>query len=133
MEDFGDGSKNPAFMGALRAAFAASGLRQEDLGARIGYTQRGISGLLTGRSLPQTPQVTFRLEEALNLEPGALSRHVGYLPVGNDRLAVSVAEAILADAGLDDEARSLMLQTYEAMARMTRDRRANQRPLQEIG
>lgn len=58
--------------------------------------------------------VVFELERHLGERPGALSRILGYLPVGA-RSALSVRDAIADDAGLDDQGRRAVLAVYEVV------------------
>ncbi len=96
-----------AFGDALRGALAASGITQDDLAERMtadGHPvrQTAISQWITGRSEPDTPEVTFRVERALNVRPGSLSRHLGYLPVDAVRTITDLERAIDSDPRLSD-------------------------------
>lgn len=58
------------------------------------------------------------MEQLLGLEPGELSRHLGYLPIG---APPPVPLAIEADPGLSEDARRILLGTYRAAKQAGRD------------
>ena len=62
-----------AFGSALKAAREKSGLSQEELAARIDYSRVQVAFFETAVSTP-TLQALIRLEQALGLPPGELTR-----------------------------------------------------------
>lgn len=58
--------------------------------------------------------VVFELERHLGDRPGALSRILGYLPLGA-RSALSVRDAVADDPGLDDQGRRAVLAVYDVV------------------
>lgn len=68
------------------------------------------------------PDEVFALERVLDLVPGALSRLLGFLPLGA-RPVRSVPEAISADPQLTPDERDLLLVSYRSLrARRRRGR-----------
>lgn len=58
-------------------------------------------------------EFVFAAERVLSLPPGALSRHLGYLPI-NAKNIRTPADAIGADTKLSDETRRVLLRAYKA-------------------
>jgi hypothetical protein len=67
-----------------------------------------------GRSLAAGPG-----EGALELEPGTLSRLLGYLPItsGDDKTTLDVIEAIRQDARLGEHGQELLIAMYRQLVR----------------
>lgn len=65
---------------ALKAAREDQDLSQETLGRAIDSFQTRISSWETGRTEPE-PHSVFALERTLDLPPGSLSQHLGYIPI----------------------------------------------------
>jgi hypothetical protein len=63
--------------------------------ADLGATQRTVRSWARGERVPP-PTTVFALERHLNLPPGTLSTHLGYLPAGTD----DVSRGLQADATL---------------------------------
>ena len=72
--------KRKRFGRALRAARTAAGLSQTKLSVQIDKDQGIISDYEAGKTEPGVEAVVA-LEEALSLEPGSLSRYLGWIPV----------------------------------------------------
>lgn len=105
-----------AFSAALSDAMAAGGMTQEALAKRLGdVKQNSVSSWLGGRYEPKRETV-WRVEDVLGLEPGALSKHLGYIPVGAAP-SVSVEEAIAASSDLDEQAKQMLLGAVRAAKR----------------
>lgn len=68
---------------ALRAARLASGLSQARLSARIEKDQGMVSDYEAGKTEPGVETVAA-LEQALDVEPGSLSRYLGWVPADPD-------------------------------------------------
>lgn len=66
-----------------------------------------LSLWLSAKAEPSRRKV-FALEKVLGCKPGALSRHLGYLPI-NARDVVSVEDALEADGRISAEARRVLL------------------------
>lgn len=71
-----------------------------------------------GKATPK-PADLFALEETLDLGPGALSQHLGFLPVGARTEVRTVTEAIAADDQLTPDQKEILLATYAASVRLT--------------
>ena len=70
------------------------------------------------RSLP-VPAKVPNLERALELEPGTLSRLLGYLPItsGDDKTTLDVIEAIRRDTRLGEHGQELLIAMYRQLIR----------------
>lgn len=91
---------------------ATLGVRVAQLEGRDSvYTQPTVSGWLDNIDR-QPPTRIFLIEQALGCKPGAISRHLGYLPV-EAKAVRSVQDALAADARLDEVARRILLAAYE--------------------
>ena len=103
-----------AFGDELQRAMHAMNVNQLTLARKLKMTQSAISSWCTGAAEPRCETV-FAIERALRVEPGTLSRHLGYLPARPARREhVTVEQAILEDTALDASAQSALLATYEA-------------------
>lgn len=92
-----------AFAAALRAALDAWTGRDHEAATAAGISPERLSQYATGRHEPPRAAV-FALERVLKLKPGALSRHLGYLPV--DARAVRTFEDVVdTEPGLPDYVR----------------------------
>jgi transcriptional regulator with XRE-family HTH domain len=91
-------------------------LSQRELGKAAGVSKAAVSQWESGRSL-QVPAKVPELERALHLEPGALSRLVGYLPItsGDDKTSLDVVEAIRRDARLGEQGQELLIAMYRQL------------------
>lgn len=73
--------KTPAEFGdALGKALASSPKSQSVVAGELGVSTSTMSSWKLGQP-PALPAMVFALEGALDLPPGHLSRHLGYLPV----------------------------------------------------
>ena len=99
----------------LAEALKARGMKQEDLAGLLGTTQSSVSGWINGKYEPAATTV-FRIEQVLALEPGHLSRPLGYLPVDAVSMPAGLAVAILQSADLDDDAKEVLLALYHVLA-----------------
>lgn len=110
--------RRQAFGLALAHARKAAGLTQGALGQAVGYEQGSVTGWERGRTEPD-PFVAAKLEEAVGVRPGTLTRKLGYLPLSATEPGepITVTDAILADSTLDDDGRTAMLSTYRALSR----------------
>jgi len=75
-----------------------------------GVSQSAISGWINGQSVPNH-NVVFAIERALDVTPGFLSHHLGYIPAGTSP-PCSVPDAVDADPLLDDVRRAALLALY---------------------
>lgn len=111
-----------AFGQRLRAEREATEprLSQRALGMKLNpqVTGQAVAAWEDGTTVPG-PSMVFLLERCLELEPGSLSRYLGYLPVGAEPPADVVA-ALRADPRLDDDRRELMVTTYRLAVRQSR-------------
>jgi hypothetical protein len=77
--------------------------------------QSSVSHWTTGQAEP-VRHVVYAMERLLNLQPGLLSRHLGYLPTFAVSIApVDVETALLADDLLSPDQRQLLLATYRTL------------------
>lgn len=96
---------------ALAGAMARSGMRQVDAAGALGIGQTTISSWIRGLTQPSEPELTFALERALGLQPGELSKHLGYVPLPDE----SWLELLARDPGVDDELKRLLPMLAEAL------------------
>jgi len=106
------------FRRALIEARTKQRLSQRELGEAAGVSKAAVSQWEVGRSLP-VPAKVPDLERALELEPGALSRLLGYLPIGSgdDKTSLDVVEAIRRDARLGEHGQELLIIMYRQLLR----------------
>jgi len=102
-------------------------MTQEDLAGILGTTQSSVSGWINGRYEPAAATV-FTVEHALGLEPGLLSRPLGYLPVEPVSRSVSVESAIAQSAQLDDEEKAALSAVYRVLANQSARSNGGDRP-----
>ncbi|MGH9266496.1 MAG: helix-turn-helix domain-containing protein, partial [Acidimicrobiales bacterium] len=98
----------------LADAMTARGMKQEDLAGRLGTTQSTVSGWINGRYEP-SPETVFAIERTLELEPGHLSRPLGYLPADDGANPVSVEGAIAQSPLLDDDQKAALIGMYQVL------------------
>ena len=100
----------------LAEALKGRHLKQEDLARSLGTTQSSVSGWINGKYEPAAGTV-FTIERSLALEPGSLSRPLGYLPVEPSARLMSVEAAITQSTYLDDDAKAALATLYRVLAR----------------
>ena len=113
-EEVGDGRRT--FGRMLGDALKGRGMKQEDLARSLGTTQSSVSGWINGKYEPAAGTV-FTIERSLGMEPGALSRPLGYLPVEPSARPVSVEAAIAQSQNLDDDDKAALAAVYRALAK----------------
>lgn len=99
----------------LAEALRARGMKQEHLAGLLGTTQSSVSGWINGKYEPAAATV-FRIEQALALEPGHLSRPLGYLPVDAVSAPLGLEGAIHHSPELDDEEKDVLVALYHVLA-----------------
>ena len=100
----------------LAEAMKARGIKQDELAGRLGTTQSTVSGWINGRYEP-APGTVFAIERTLELEPGHLSRPLGYLPVDDGPDPVSVEATIAHSPLLDDEEKAALVGMYQVLVK----------------
>lgn len=110
-------TRREAFATALRLAREGAGLRQGDLAEAIGETDQQKVSKWERAEVAPSPEVADRIEQALNLGPGALTLKLGYLPprAAGELVEHDATSALLADPYLDDDGRAVMLNTYRVL------------------
>jgi len=109
-------AERAAFGAALyESAFNAGYARPSQLGAALreagfSITDTQVDRWIKGVSEPQRPMVTA-LEQLCDLSPGALSRHLGWLPLNAGKAAkvATVEEAVMADKTLGARERRVIV------------------------
>jgi hypothetical protein len=110
-----------AFSVALKAAMAAAGiesaaqLHRRALVAGVDKTASAVGHWTTGYSEPSRPEVLV-IEEICEVEPGHLSRHLGWIPVGIN-YETTIEQLILADRDLTDANKATLLGLIEQLRR----------------
>ena len=100
----------------LADALKTRGMKQEGLARLLGTTQSSVSGWINGKYEPSAGTV-FTIERSLDLDPGFLSRPLGYLPVEPAARPISVEGAIAQSTILDDDAKAAMSVLYRVLAK----------------
>ncbi len=109
----GDVDRRARFGKLLAEALRTRGMKQEHLAGALGTTQSSVSGWINGKYEPSADTV-FRMERSLGLEPGHLSRPLGYLPLEAVSAPATVEGAILQSPVLDDEEKAALVAVYHA-------------------
>jgi transcriptional regulator with XRE-family HTH domain len=106
------------FRRVLRETRIRRRLSLNALGITAGVSKSAVAQWESGRSLP-VPAKVLGLERALELEPGALSRLLGYLPItsGDDKTSLDVIEAIRRDRRLGEHGQELLITMYRQLLR----------------
>jgi transcriptional regulator with XRE-family HTH domain len=99
----------------LADALKARGMKQEGLASMLGTTQSSVSGWINAKYEPAADTV-FAIERMLGVDPGHLSRPLGYLPVEPVARTVSVESAIAQSPLLDDEEKAALVAMYRVLA-----------------
>ena len=123
-----------SFSTALRAYLARSRMSQEELRRRLAVdgitaSQTTVSGWVSGSSPPPNT-VVEAMESHLDLVPGVLTRHLGWLPLSAMDLSPDVETAILCDELLTPDQREVLLATYRAL--ITVNRQPRPEPVAEL-
>lgn len=111
-----------AFGVALEVAMAAAQIRsgaelhRRGVLAGIDKSQSSFVTWSRGESEPSRPEVLI-LEEICGVEPGDLSRHLGWVPVGVSK-DITVEQLILADRDLTDASKTIVLALLEKLRRL---------------
>lgn len=112
--DHGDraAAERRAFGLALVGALSAKGVSQRGLADRLRITQGAVNGWCSG--LSECPhRVAFQVERELELPPGHLTQHLGYVPVdGKSTASVSFERTVLDDPALSDQMKRALLSFY---------------------
>jgi transcriptional regulator with XRE-family HTH domain len=100
----------------LTRALNESGMTQKELSDAMGglAAQSTISEWKSGKSEPESPQVTFELERALGVEPGRLSAPLGYIPSTSAR---GLEVTILSSPEIDENWRQVLLALLRQIGR----------------
>ncbi|MDQ4090669.1 MAG: helix-turn-helix transcriptional regulator [Actinomycetota bacterium] len=101
----------------LAEALKAREMKQEDLARLLGTTQSSISGWINGKYEPAAATV-FTVERSLGMDPGTLSRPLGYLPVEPASRSVSVERAIAQSTLLDGEQKAALCGMYRVLVKL---------------
>lgn len=103
-----------AFGEAVRQALRVKQMTQEELAAALNKTQPMISAWIQGKRAPESPELAFEVERAIGVDPGTLSVHLGFIPPEAARTVASFESVVLADTGLSDDEKELMMAMYKA-------------------
>jgi transcriptional regulator with XRE-family HTH domain len=109
-------ARRRAFARELLDVMAVKSVTQRALAERVSLTQGAISGWCSGASEP-VPAKVFEVETKLELPPGQLSRHLGYVPVDGEQHAgrQHYERVVLDDPALSNQNKRVLLTAYEAM------------------
>lgn len=109
-----DGNRRLRFGRLLADAMKVRGMKQEDLAGMLGATQSSVSGWINGKYEPAAETV-FTIERCLGVEPGALSRPLGYLPAEPLARTIGIEVAIAQSPLLDDEEKAALAGMYRLL------------------
>ncbi|HET7721754.1 MAG TPA: helix-turn-helix transcriptional regulator [Acidimicrobiales bacterium] len=115
----------------LAEALRGRRMKQEDLARSLGTTQSSVSGWINGKYEPAAATV-FTIESSLGLEPGSLSRPLGYLPVEPAARSLSVEAAIVQSPHLDDDAKDALAALYRVLAKRSTPAMVPSRPRRPV-
>lgn len=119
-------AQREVFRRALRQAREDAGLSQRALARAVKLSpgavwqwERDVDG-----TVPRL-DMTTRLEQILKLEPGHLSRLLGYVPASAEPGTItSVVAAARADPRLGDSERELLIAVYRELVRQSASKRS---------
>ena len=111
-----------SFGGALRQALADQEMSQLELAGRLGLSSQSVISQWISETHRPDPARVFDIERQLDVEPGRLSRLLGYLPT-DAKPVLDVETAVAADPHLNAQQREAVLAVYRALARPPKARR----------
>jgi transcriptional regulator with XRE-family HTH domain len=111
-----DGERRLAFGRLLAEGLKSRGMKQDDLAGKLGTTQSSVSGWINGKYEPAAATV-FTIERSLGMDPGTLSRPLGYLPVEPVSRTVTVEGAIAQNTLLDEEQKAALAAMYRVLVK----------------
>jgi transcriptional regulator with XRE-family HTH domain len=118
-------AQREVFRRALRQAREEAGLSQRALAHAVDVTPGAVWQWERDNGTVPRLDMTTRLEQVLKLEPGHLSRLLGYLPATTEPgTATSVVAAARADPRLGDSERELLIAIYRELVRQSAAKRA---------
>ena len=113
-----------AFRQALRHTREQRGLTQRALSRAIGLTNSAVWQWEQGKAIPR-PEIVAKLEAALDLGPGVLSRLLGYLPATTQTgTTAGVVDAARTDPRLGEQERELLIAVYRELVRQSAAKRS---------
>lgn len=106
------------FASALRQALAGLKLSGRALARAVGVSPAAVGHWRRGETAPR-PDMAAKLETVLELDPGTLSRLLGYVVINQtgDGRAFSVAEAVQAESRLGPLEKTLLMNIYRELLR----------------
>jgi transcriptional regulator with XRE-family HTH domain len=107
----------------LALALSEQGVTQAELADALETTQSAVSAWITGKSEPAADTV-FACEVATGVGPGALSRHLGYLPLDAAGAPPRVEDFVANSDELDDDGKHMVLTVWKTATRHARAVRA---------
>ena len=117
------------FATSLYEARLVGGYTQETLAYELGVAPSTVGAWETGVSHPP-PETVWQIETVLGVIPGFLSRHLGYLPVGEERAhpqRSGFLAALQADPKLPLRQKRWFKEMYEELTRQADDRPTSER------
>jgi transcriptional regulator with XRE-family HTH domain len=119
-------AQREVFRRALRQAREDAGLSQRALARAVNVSAGAVWQWERDQdgTVPRL-DMTTRLEQILNLEPGHLSRLLGYVPATAEPGTItSVVAAARADPRLGDSERELLIAVYRELVRQSASKRS---------
>lgn len=87
---------------------------QMEIAEALGTTQSSVSAWKAGESVPD-PETIFQLERELQVPPGHLGQHLGFVPANSTEIPHPARDAIMADPLLDEEGKRVVMAVYEQL------------------
>ena len=106
------------FGNSLARALRSRGMTQVELAESLDTAQSVISAWINGRSEP-APGTVFTLEKQLGMDPGSLSRVLGYLPPEAAKVATTVRDAVARDFSVDEQYKPMLMAVYRELVRLS--------------
>ena len=118
-------AQREVFRRALKQAREDAGLSQRALARAVDVSPGAVWQWERDQdgTVPRL-DMTTQLEQVLNLEPGQLSRLLGYVPATAEPGTMSVVAAARADPRLGDSERELLIAVYRELVRQSTSKRS---------
>jgi transcriptional regulator with XRE-family HTH domain len=117
-------AQREAFRAVLRRVREECRLSKRGLALKVGVTQSAVWQWEEGRAAPR-PETAATLERVLGLDPGRLSKLLGYLPATTETgTTPGVVEAAKTDPRLGEQERELLIAVYRELVRQSAAKRS---------
>lgn len=118
------------FGSSLARALRLRAMTQVELAESLDTAQSVISAWINGRSEPG-PTTVFDLEKKLGMDPGSLSRTLGYLPL-EAKVASTVRDAVAKDFSIDEQYKPMLIAVHRELVRLSAQHPGSGRRLRPV-